>query len=377
MRQTDIIKSYLIPVAAFALLAACTAEEPQQVDDITMPRGAMLFSGGMGWIGEEPAEAPVTRVDGHEPGENANNPYLISTSRNDHWHDGQIVYFTKKSDSGDSQSDYYSRYVYNETAGQFKSEDPLIWKQLTEDVCAFYRGDMGMLGQHYVKLTANFSVKQDQSEDEDYQASDFVFFRGNVSYNNGVEWAADGRVTNIVFDHKVAQLRLNIFSRDNETFDPKKIDSTHVYIGNRHFGISATVLTNAAYANSYTTTQNLLTRSDTQNKTMVMNHNHNGVKDGKKYAQYRLFMIPQNLVETWAGTSAGVTQDGYISRFIQFKYDGIWYYCTIRISDAVNVFRNLQQGKYHTFNITFVPRTTDTGDDDYDLTPEPGQAAGQ
>ena len=373
MRQIDIIKSYLIPVAAFALLAACTAEEPQQVDDITMPQGAMVFSGEPGWLNDNPAGTGVTRTDGHDVGEDPDNPYLISTSRNDHWHDGQIVYFTKKSDVTDSKADYYSRYVYSSSTGQFKSKDPLIWKQLTEDVCAFYRGDMGMLGQYYVKLTANFSVKQNQSEDKDYQASDFVFFRGNVSYNDGVQWKSDGRVKDLVFNHKVAQIRLNIFCPD-----PTKIDTSCVYIGNRHFGINATVKTNAAWDGTYTTTENLLTLSDTgdnQNKTMVMNHNHNGIKDNKPYAQYRLFMIPQNLVQKWAGTSGNVTQDGYISRFIQIKYDGVWYYYAINIDIAKNVFRNLTQGRYHTFNITLSIRENDDAGDEYDLHPTPGNGA--
>lgn len=372
MKQIHILKQ-CTPLLLLSLLVGCSADEDNDPVDITMPQGAMVFSGEPGWLDDEPMGTGVTRTDGHDVGEDPNNPYLISTSRNDHWHDGQIVYFTKRSDVNDSQADYYSRYVYSSSTGQFKSKDPLIWKQLTEDVCAFYRGDMGMLGQHYVKLTANFSVKQDQSGDENYQASDFVFFRGNVSYNDGVQWKSDGRVKDLVFNHKVAQIRLNIFCPD-----PTKIDSTHVYIGNRHFGINASVLANAAYANSYTTTQNLLTLTDTgesQNKTMVMNHNHNGIKDNKPYAQYRLFMIPQTLVSKWAGPSGNVTQDGYISRFIQIKYDGVWYYYAINIDTAKNVFRNLTQGRYHTFNITLSIRENDNAGDEYDMTPTPGNGA--
>lgn len=319
----------------------------------------MLFNGIMEW-----QEMSITRSG------DAN--YTQSTSRSNQWASDQLVYFTKKSDIADSEAgssettDYYSPYIYS--GGQLVSQDPLVWKQYKEDVCAFYRGDMGRLGttlkegNERVRLNDNFSVKVDQSSDANYQASDFVFFRGYVEFDHGTTtWTNDGRIIDAQFYHKVAQLRVNVFCTDTE-YDPANV--TQVKIGNQHFGIEATVKSQAAYYDTpdYTdhATQQLLTvikNGDdyVQESTLIMNRDGEYTDATKgKYVQYRVFIIPQTIGNDIAST------EGYISRFIEIKYNNVWYYYTINNHTAATVMANLKQGTYYTFNITLKPRTGDS-----------------
>lgn len=377
MKITYSIKTWSI-VALTALLPACSSDDSRQTIDDT-PHGPMVFSSTMEWT--DGTATGITRVDGQEDYENHDNPFLVSTSRNDHWHVGQTVFFTKSSDVTDSNegTSYanYARYVYGSNY-EFTSTDPLVWKNTTENICAFYRGDMDPGGNTYKRLTQDFAVKQDQHLDIDYQASDFVFFRGDVTYNNGVDWNADGKVKNITFKHKVAQIRLQIFC-DDDGFDPNNIDTTCVRIGNQHFYINSTVKANAStlasVGNPSVTTQTeLLTPKGTaaanQIYTMTMNHATNGEEGGKKYAEFRLLVIPQTVASDIIDTN------GYISRFIEVRYRKTasspysWYYYSIYTGKAADttagtaavrdVLKNLKEGKYYTLKITLKTKIDDS-----------------
>lgn len=340
------MKKQLILITVVMSLVACSQENGDANSDTPQqPQRVMAFHGEVVWDNDTDNDNGVTRTDVPD----------ISTSLNSKWQTGQQVYFIKTSDAYKRKSSpydvttvsQYAAYYYTGDAKkQFLSLDPLQWNQDIEDVTAFYRGDNGADGKGSNLLTADFSVETDQSDYANYQKSDFVYFRGNVAYNNT-------GLVNIQFKHKVAQMRVIV-----KCADISKV--TNVVIGgNAMFGCTATVTepaTNgvasaANFGANYNTGYLTVKANPNQNYSNITMYRFDDTSSADQ-VEYRCFVIPQYLNRTTT-SGYGSSSPNYISRFIDITYNGTHYYYINKASANGKFTKDkLEEGKHYTFVIT-------------------------
>lgn len=342
-------KQFIMITAALALLTACSQETSDDVPSVQPQQGGqrtMAFHGEVAW--DNDAGEDVTRTA----------PPSQSTSLNSKWQAGQQVYFIKTSDAYKRTSspydvttaNQYAAYYYTgDTKKEFWSLDPLQWNQDIEDVTAFYRGDNGADGKGDKLLTNDFSVMTDQSDYANYQKSDFVYFRGNVAYNNS-------GLVNIRFKHKVAQMRVIV-----NCADITKVTSV-VIGGNAMFGCTATVTEPATagvasasnFGANYNTGYLTVKAEPNQNYSNITMYRfapHDMETTGTQ-VEYRCFVIPQYLNRS-ATNGYGSSKKNYISRFIDITYNGTHYYYINKASANGEFTKDkIEEGKHYTFVIT-------------------------
>lgn len=241
---------YLLPMAM--LLAACTQDELAQQDD-TLPEGKYPLELTAGGLQAVATPTPDTRA-----------------TVDNNWIGVQTVAVKV----GDEVKEYTVIPSGGGATATLSSTDPFYWQSATTPI------NITAWHPYSAADPTTWAVKENQSSDENYQASDFLFAQQTAVYQN------DNSSVSLNFYHQVAKVKVNILKGD-ET--PAGLSITGLTIG----GI-ATSGTFTAPALGGTTTTPLGTWSVTDQNQSITPHAATAT-GGNTLATYEALVIPQTV----------------------------------------------------------------------------------